>query len=271
MTQTDFEINYDLPYMMEIYNYIHESFPIFKTDTSDSLFKYSKLVDFVNYITNNDTHVDVCLTRHSIEYKPDFEELDVVKKWMHNTSLTNDSISIMKLMLIMKYFEEINLSKDISNLFHLLPPSKLMPSDKFTLLSGCILNDDNNTIDHTYPFKMENTTDSDTKYDSNIPSLLYESICIGTSYYFNKMSDYRYKLTFDNIECIYGPVKFCYMYATAKHSTSTYKNPYYEFVYEKLFEPFKEHYGYPFNKTDMINAVNDCNNRTNFDDFIYTT
>ena len=274
MTQTDFKIDYDLPYMMEIYEYINEKFPIFKTDTSHGPTNYSRFLNYVSYITYNNLNL-----KRSTVFKPDFEKLSVVKKWINNTPFTIDNVFTMKLMLIMKYIEDMNLSNDISKLFHSLPPSELTPSTTFALLSGCVI--DNDIIDQKYPFKIKNNSEfnfvcnvpydediviksyPNKDYNFNIPWILYESICIGLSYYFNKIEGYVPTLTFDYIEYVYGPAKFCYLYGKSDHNNTVYENPYYDFVYHKLFEPFKQYYGYPY--TEPNTPV-----KQNFDDFIYT-
>ena len=383
----DFQLDYDLPYLDDIYNDvifnsmykcvdwkygINDRMFYNKLDVIDA---YYKFLIFVQSVVSNDVNIKNYIfprfytkyyelnAKFRLEPHLPFEQLNSVKKWMRKFSNKEYSIPAMKLMLIMRYFDEYKLPQKISDYCNkhgieafsnnklvydvtykqlysmyglyrndyqcpilLYDTYSALPNLRFELLSGYYLYY-NNKIN---PFELSNTNVLTTtfkskqtqfdklisalkhkcrslfnlntaNFDVNIPIILYRNICnnlfcdintyyIGYDimvnfseylhklYYYDDSSEFKINpVTIDTVDkfyytpmkYLYSSVNFCHMYAKSEHDTSLY-NPYHDFVNRTLFKPFKEHYGYPFNKTDMINAVNDCNNRTNFDDFIYT-
>ena len=325
----DFEINYDLPYFKDIYSEIKLNYPQFFNVNNVEINRY--LVNFKqeynSYIPNYNVTNDIFETYFNFIYFVKYivskdiannnhnsdgtmycvENLKSFKRWVENTENDKYKIPTMKLMLIMKYFEDIKLSDLISDYCNKEGRQSFTNFEySEQLLDGMVFNEQTNRFEFTpeQRFKLLTgyyikSTDSRSKYpirvsseqyyklpvlslsklkdmftkNVNIPYILYNNICGNFQKEYNSMLNVQnYDVHSDAykscMKFLYGPVKLCYLYSTSVHDYSN-DNPYYSFVYQTLFEPFKEHYGYPFNKTDMINAVNDCNNRTNFDDFIY--
>ena len=325
----DFDIDYTLPYFNEIYDEIKSNFPYLFYNLQPVKYpckypctifeKYLEFVQYVRYVVSYDMKFHDWIDYRKRPIIPRFEMLDSVVRWMKNTPNNEYKIPTMKLMLIMKYFEDMDLSRQVSSyckrygrsaFTNFETPQQIIPDmyfntdtkrfqftiwQRFELLSGY-------SIDNDITFVSDSLKLSNQKYykhpsliyklksifksEPNIPYILYNTICrnlyydycmygIYNKFYHSDLYDYYFaRPIHDNVKscmkCLYGPVKLCYLYSTSTHDYSN-DNPYYSFVYQTLFEPFKKHYGYSFNRTDMINAVNDCNNRTNFDDFIYTT
>ena len=123
----DFNIDYTLPHFNEIYtdvnyNTICSEYPynVLKRESpTDVNVNYMLFMRFVNYITYGDTynkeHSSICRKLfNNFENIQKFDDVDSVKLWLRDIDYSPADIPTMKLMLIMKCFEDLNLSHDVA-------------------------------------------------------------------------------------------------------------------------------------------------------------
>lgn len=121
----DFNIDYTLPYFNEIYDEIKSNFPYlfynlrpvkYPCKYPCTIFeKYLEFVQYVRYVVSYDMKFHDWIDYRKRPIIPRFEMLDSVLRWMENTPNNEYKIPTMKLMLIMKYFEDMDLSRQVSS------------------------------------------------------------------------------------------------------------------------------------------------------------
>ena len=285
----DFKLNYDLPYFKDIYDEIKlknpQFFDINDVSPNDIFIPYQKFVDFVKFVM--------------LSFK--FHELDSTKQWKNNAPDTIDKFTTMKLMLIMKYFEEIKLSQLVSEYYKNYKREffndlfEYHPEKRFALLTGYMINYfDMDSI--SIPIKLAN-------YDVAENCMLYNGKCMRDSdleRMILKISDHASAeqalmcsldiaekidinipyILYNNIYnvlndtyAIYGAVKVCYMYASSEHSYRG--NPYYDFVMVEIYDIYSSYCDYYedyWNKLFKFGSLNKYREfqENEFDNFIYS-
>ena len=120
----DFDIDYTLPYFNEIYDEIKSNFPYLFYNLQPVKYpckypctifeKYLEFVQYVRYVVSYDMKFHDWIDYRRRPCTPRFESLDSVQRWIRNTLNDEYRIPTMKLMLIMKYFEDMDLSRDVA-------------------------------------------------------------------------------------------------------------------------------------------------------------
>lgn len=211
----DFDIDYTLPYFNEIYDEIKSNFPYLFYNLQPVKYpckypctifeKYLEFVQYVRYVVSYDMKFHDWIDYRRRPCTPRFESLDSVQRWIRNTLNDEYRIPTMKLMLIMKYFEDMDLSRDVACYCKNYGREEFTKFDfseeimdgmyfneqtkrfeftiwqRFEMLSGYTIDSDNSIKLSSKKYykhpSLINKLRSVLKSEPNIPYILYNTIC----------------------------------------------------------------------------------------------